>query len=561
MTESRTRFDVATLRELAGDKVFARGEAYCSQGQVDILTTDARRVRAQVAGTEDYRAEVTGRGSEIGGSCSCPAFDDRGFCKHMVAVALAANAADAEPEDVGALARIREYLRAKSIDALIEMIVGFIDGDPTLFRKLDMAASTMSADDKTLEARLRKAIDDETRTRGYVEYRAVPGWAAGVDEVLDVVADLVPSGRSVLALRLAEHAFDRIERAIGSIDDSDGHCGGLLCRAQDIHLSAARAAGPEPVLFARTLFAREMKGEYDAFDGASTIYADVLGALGLAEYRRLAAEAWEKLPPKVGPQAGRLSSTTDADANYDLLMHVLDGFAESDGDLDARIGLRAKELSSPWRYLQLAEFCLAHGRADEALRRAEEGLWVFEDDRLDERLVLLTVELLSRAGRCKEAEKLLQRAFEKAPSLQLYEELCRIGGSGAGEAATKFLRSQLAGKAPTRWGFPADLLVRIMIHDRAFDDAWATVRKYGVSSSLRETLAAASEATHPGEAIETYATRIDELAEVGGAPAYEEVMKLLLRMAALRSPKEQAAHIAELKLRFGRKRNLMKLIG
>ena len=33
-----------------------------------------------------------GAARTIGGDCSCPAFEDRGFCKHMVATALAANA-------------------------------------------------------------------------------------------------------------------------------------------------------------------------------------------------------------------------------------------------------------------------------------------------------------------------------------------------------------------------------------------------------------------------------------------------------------------------------------
>ena len=46
---------------------------------------------AQVAGTEDYRTELTGRGEDFDGECSCPAFEDWGFCKHMVATALAAN--------------------------------------------------------------------------------------------------------------------------------------------------------------------------------------------------------------------------------------------------------------------------------------------------------------------------------------------------------------------------------------------------------------------------------------------------------------------------------------
>ena len=65
---------------------------------------------------------------------------------------------------------------------------------------------------------------------------------------------------------------------------------------------------------------------------------------------------------------------------------------------------------------------------DEALRRAEEGLWVFEDGRLDE-LVSFTAGLLSDAGRREEAEAHLWRAFEKAPSLGLYAQLRQLGGN------------------------------------------------------------------------------------------------------------------------------------
>lgn len=86
--KQRHRFDVKALRELAGDKVFARGEDYHRDGQVLILSIRTDRVVAQVAGTEDYRTELSGRGANIEGQCSCRAFADWGFCKHMVATAF-----------------------------------------------------------------------------------------------------------------------------------------------------------------------------------------------------------------------------------------------------------------------------------------------------------------------------------------------------------------------------------------------------------------------------------------------------------------------------------------
>jgi uncharacterized Zn finger protein len=548
------RFDVDALQDLAGDKVFARGEAYHRDGQVAILSIGPNRVLARVAGTEDYRTELTGRGKKIGGSCSCPAFEDWGFCKHMVAAALAANEAAGTAEGDGAFARIRDYLKSKSVDSLVEMIMELAERDAALFRKLDLAAAAVDFDVKRIEATLRKAIDGATRTRGFIDYGEAGGWAAAVDEALDALADLASGKHAGLVLELADHAIHRIEQAIENIDDSDGHCTTLLERARTIHLAAARTALPEPAQFARDFFAREMADQYGTFDGAVALYAEVLGEKGLAEYRRLASTAWEKLP---------LRSETDgdeADSNYDCLAGILDFFAERDGDVEARIALRAKDLSSPWQYLQLAQFCLAQGRGDEALRRAEEGLWMFEDDRPDERLVFFAADLLVKSGRKRDAELHLWCAFEKAPSLDLYKRLRNIRGMAARDRALRLLEAGLERERPNAWHHPADLLIRVLIEEKLFDAAWGSVRKHGASAGLKESLARASEATHHRQALEIYAERVNQLASAGGNRAYAEAASLIVRMAGLRGASEQAAYVAELKTRFGRKRNFMRAL-
>ncbi len=354
--------------------------------------------------------------------------------------------------------------------------------------------------------------------------------------------------------------IDRIAEAIEQIDDSDGHCTTLLARACDIHLAAVREVRPEPVRLARDLFAREMADEYGTFGGAVALYADVLGEIGLAEYRRLAAEAWEKIPPYTG---GRTQPEEEDQeefvGNQHQLMRILDFFAERAGEVDTRIALRAKDLSSPWSYFQLAEFCLSHGREEEALRRAEEGLRVFEDGPPDERLVLLAAELLSKAGRKGDAEACLQRAFERAPSLELYVRLRKFGGGPAREHVVRSLEARQARGEKIRWHNSADLLIRIWMHEKMFDAAWATVRKYGASVALKEKLAGESEATHPGEALEVYAERVEQLVSSGSS--YEEAAKLVARMATLRGEGEQVAYVLSLKVRFGRRRNFMKLLG
>ena len=552
--ENLPRFDIAALRRLAGS-AFTRGEAYHRDGRVEILAIEPRRVLAQVAGTEDYRVNLLGKGETIKGECSCPAFDDYGFCKHMVAAALAANESDHGPEagGAGALARIRAHLADKPNGVLVRMIVELAERDPALFRKLEIASAADGADDKTLAARLGKAIDQATATRGYIEYGEAGGWAGSVDEALDAL-DALDSRHDRLVLQLAERAIDRIESAIESIDDSNGECGALLERARDIHIRAARGARPNPVALARDLYERETGDGYGTFDDAAWLYADILGEAGLAEFRRLATEAWEKLPPLPG------RAQRKAEGDYDGLSGILDRFAERDGDVETRIALRAKDLSSPWKYFELAEFCLKHKGANEALRWAEEGLWTFEDGPSDVRLVLFAANLLMKADRRGEAEAVLKRAFERAPDLNVYLRWREAGGEAAREQALALVERWAAAETGPSFGHPADLSVKILMHEKRFDMAWAMTRKHRVSRTVKVSLARESEAGHPREALEVYARRVDELANEGGNRAYEEAAGLITRMGRLRDAAEQAAYVATLKERFGRRRNFMKLL-
>jgi tetratricopeptide (TPR) repeat protein len=327
-----------------------------------------------------------------------------------------------------ALDRIRTHLKQMSVDALVEMLVEFAEHDTALLRKLDIAATGSSSRDvKRLEKQLRRTIDVATRTGRSGRYADAGDWADKVGAALDAVAQLVPGRHAALAIELALHAIDRIEDTVDDIGDSDGESFALLEQAGDIHLAACLAARPDPIVLAHVLFPRQVHGQYDTFYGAVVRYDEALGEAGLAEYRRLAVEAWEKLPPPA-----RKPSAVD---ESDRLIDILDFFAERDGDVETRIALRSRNLPTPSHYLNLAKFCLDHGRAEEALRRAEEGLWMFEDGRPDERLVRFVVALLAQAGRKEDAIAHLWKAFEKFPSLDLYRQIRELGGKAARERA------------------------------------------------------------------------------------------------------------------------------
>jgi uncharacterized Zn finger protein len=548
-----TRFDLVAIRRRAGAKTFERGKEYFDDDCVEILSLEPKRVVAQVAGTEDYRTVVTADGKEISGECSCPAFGDFGFCKHMVAAALAANAAGDDSEAASAVPRVREHLQAKSKDQLVDMVLELAELQPELLRKLNTQTVMSSADDATIERRLKADIEKATRVDYYLDYQRAKRWQTEVDAVLTAVADIATGPRAALALKLLDHAIERIGGVFESIDDSDGHLGALLARASEIHLEAARAAKPEPVAFARDLFKREVEDDFGIFSGAVTDYADVLGEQGLAEYRRLATAAWEKLA--IGRHR---KDRNDGFGSRLQLTAILDFFAERDGDVETRIALRAKDLSSQWAYLQLAEFCLSQGRRDEALKRAEQGLWLFEDDRSDKRLLFFTVGLLIKLDRKADAETYLWRAFEKAPSFAIYKELRRNGGEAAAERALAFLQSRAGRAKRDPWDASRNLLVEALLHEKRFEAAWAIVREFQISLDLKERLVKLTETEYRADALAFYAARIEQLAN---SSAYEEAMKLVRRMAKLQSSGDHAAFVSELKERHRRKRNFMKLLG
>jgi hypothetical protein len=340
-----------------------------------------------------------------------------------------------------------------------------------------------------------------------------------------------------------------VEHAIGGIDDSDGYCHALMQRAAEIHLEAARKGNADPVALAGALFKRQFADGYDIFYDAVAAYADILGDAGLAEFRRLAEAAWAKLPMRTPNPRSRNEDRGD----YAEPMSILDFFAARDGDLDARIALRRKDLSMPSCYLHLAQFCLEHRRTDEALRYAEEGLWLFDGDRPDGPLLSLVADLRVQSNRKNDAEQLLWRAFEKDPSHQLYAQLRKLGGEPVAERMLKFI----AARSAKQGSFYKSLYASILIEERMFDEAWRVVRTDAALIHLRDRLAQASEATHPREAVEAFAARVETMIL---SSTYEEAVKLIGRMAKLHSPAEHTAYITAIKQRHERKRNLMKLL-
>ena len=549
-----SRFSLAALRDAAGPAVFARGEAYHREGRVALLAVEPHEARARVSGSQVYSATLAGAGAAFEGECDCPAFEEYGFCKHLVATALAVNSAS--PGELGAIddvaQRIRAHLTGLSPAALVDRLMAVAEHDEDLWRQLDLEAAIDTADDDTILARLREAIDQATDNDDFVDFRAARSWADGLEKILDQIEALIHAGRAALVQIALDDFFKLTEAASVEVDDSSGHVGAALARAADLHLEACAATPPDPLALAAELFEREATCVSDTWTGARERYGEILGPAGRAEFHRLARAAWD---------ACRRGDDT---YNRSSLRSILDDIAMSDGDLDARIALRVGEVAGAFDYHQVARLCLEAGREAQARSLAEEGVWKYEDQP-DESLTLLAADLRRRAGEREAADTLLWALFERAPSSRLWFAL-REGAAerdAALDRATAIVTARIA-KENSRWSALPAMLVQLLVDEGRPDQAWAAARVHRLDGGHLERLARTTQESHPTEALGAYAELVEGLIRNAANSSYAEACRHLAQMERLRArlgrDEEQATHLADLALRHKAKRNFIRLL-
>jgi hypothetical protein len=96
------------LRELAGPKVYARGEKYADGGAVRLHEHTRDEAIGEVMGSQPYRVGLKLTSKGLVAECTCPAMSDHGFCKHAVALGL--HLIDAPPPTAKRTAKARKVV-------------------------------------------------------------------------------------------------------------------------------------------------------------------------------------------------------------------------------------------------------------------------------------------------------------------------------------------------------------------------------------------------------------------------------------------------------------------
>ncbi|NIA06582.1 MAG: hypothetical protein GWP14_02925 [Actinobacteria bacterium] len=587
MAKRQIHITKAKLKRATDSRSWERGENYFRQGRVGPLLTDGQTLMAKVSGRRNYQVRLWAQDNQVDGECSCPMGDAGVFCKHCVAVGLEylnQGADNVDADGLTSLARmqlakpavslddLREYLAKQNKADLVEMLMDQLTQDDRLRESLLMKVALHGPGGLDL-ATYRQAIDSATDAGpgGFVDYGESYDFVRRIESVVESISELLEEGYPAEVIDLTEYALASCENALGYMDDSDGSMSAPMERLGEIHHAACRAAKPDPEVLARRLFKWELQTDWDTFYGAAERYADVLGEKGLAVYRKLAEELWSKTPQlSAGDREGRY------EGHRFRLTSIMESLARADGDLEALVSIKSRDLSYPYHYLEIAEIYKKARKPAKTLEWAERGMKDFPNHP-DSRLVDFLAEEYHRRKRHDEAMALIWNRFVRSSGLSAYQDLCKHAKrirqwptwrGKALEYLQAIIGKQTRPKQQGRWDHQSkrdhSTLVEIYLWEKDVETAWTQAQTGGCSDSLWMRLAELREKDHPADTLPIYQAQINPIVQQKSKPAYREATALIRKikklMTRLGQEAQFAKYLAAVRQAHKPKRNFMAML-
>lgn len=579
-TDFHTAFGPDALRALAWGRSFERGVAYAADDRVKGLKAGDGEASATVCGARAYRVRLWLADGAPLFSCTCPVAADGLFCKHCVAVGLVASEAgveSGEPHQPPAADDVRAHLEGLDKARLVDLLLAQADDDELLRGRLELEAASVRGIGSDVD-RYRRVIRDVMCPGDFIGYRSMYDYSRGIDDLIDSLAELLVGGFAAELIDLCEHALACLEDALGSVDDSDGFMGDIRDRLIGLHHEACLKVRPDPVALAERLFEWELHSDWEIFLGAAATYADVLGEPGLAAYRRRAEEVWERTPA-LAPGKDREYSTPRF-----TITHIMETLAELSLDVDALVAVKARDLTSPYHFFEIAEIYVAAGRYDDALAWAERGSAAYPDC-ADVRLLEVLADEYERRDRVQDAVSLMWSLLERRPTLDSFQRLkahaARAGRwdiwrtkaldclrqAAATPSATDGGRPRLQG-APSlpswSWAVGRSEVVKALLWEGDAHAAWEEAVAGGCTIPLWMEVAAARAIDHPEDALPIYRQQVERAIDQKNKRGYADAVELLHRvrelMDRLDAGDEFAAYLATVRAAHKQKRSLVRLL-
>jgi uncharacterized Zn finger protein len=341
--------------------------------------------------------------------------------------------------------------------------------------------------------------------------------------IVEAIGGAVESSPTAELVALIERAIGHVVKVILKADDSDGMIGDLARELLDLHARACDAGNAEPIKLARWMV-RFRFDDQDFFEVDPVRYADALGELGLAAYRREVKERVE---------AGSSESFA---AKY-----AQERLAVLDGDTEGIVRLLGGDLSRPYQFIRVAEAMSELGRDDDVLAWATRGIAKSSGWQVAQ-LYDLAAGVRTRRGQAKEVLQLRREQHQRMPSSSTYG-LLRTAAQACGDWPTE---------RPGGLGALAehDLggLVDVLLADGEPDAAWQVSGEHpewdpGAQRWMR--LAEAREPSVAGDSFDVYLRLADVELETTGKAAYVRATTILKKAAHAAKAADRQAEFAE----------------
>jgi uncharacterized Zn finger protein len=569
----------AVVRSQTTKQSFARGREYFERGAVLSLTRRGRAIKGEVEGNEytPYQVRIEfDAGGVTGVTCTC-AYAWRGWCKHVVAVALACVyaepelAATAGPEDLLA------ELDRRQLQAVLRNMAG---RNPRLGRQIqreierlhwdlhrDEAFDEDAAGAKQYEQRVGAIIHSLDYLPSAEAYWYVGGVVDQLRQVLGEAQQALAQGDSRDALNILAGLIAAMVEEWTVLDDSDGIVSEFWYELDEPLTQAllgAQLSPSERRYWADSLYSwiNELGyyGVDDAFD-RSLMAAELLDEDGDV-LERLAAQDQAPPPPLVEPLLSVLNRRNEHERYLDIAQRAGHRLAYALKLIELERVTEAIEFGHDQAWtadeaLTIVQALDAVGRPEAVLAFARQGLYGLGDK------AGLALWLQAFAASLDQRELALEaymEALQAAPSLEAYLRLEELAGP-----AWPQVRSQTLNALRARsYGWTEPGLVDILLHEDLVEDAIAKIGERPDAETLARVVEKAI-SVRPGWAIRQSLSQAMRIIEPGQSRSYPQAVEWLRRARdAHRAAGREAdwqKFVNELKTSpHGRKHKLMGLL-
>ncbi|WP_165838366.1 SWIM zinc finger family protein [Pokkaliibacter plantistimulans] len=546
--------DAKQLIDLAGKAAFDRGMHYYLDGAVVALTEHYGLLKAKVEGSYLYEVKVP-LDSPADSECTCPAWEDSGFCKHCVAVILQFQAEQreedeaAEPEPSPRAtskskqsqrlrdeAQVLAFLHSKGKEELAQTLLSMLRNDPNEFQRwlLKSQAASGAVDSKAL----RKTITQALPYRSLYSYNEVARYFAHAEQLLQPVWDMIPLLPAEQALKLVEYGYERLHRALERVDDSGGYRFGLEESMESLWLP----------LFKRLPWSDDVKVDYLIKQlGSADDYPDIPAAFIEDEDTGLLALFYHQLDLHWQGLSTQQKQSSESWRIYQLLFER----SEQQQDWPRCILLQQEHAESGSDWLNLCEFCIDKqflAEARQCWQQASDLIPVPQNRKSrahtydviqaeQRRLPLreLEVRLLTAEGALPEAADKLWGLFQERPAMAMYVQLQTLSqqvGLTEQECLQKVSDGLIQLAKQQQWDYQTTaihtLLAEIYLHHGLHAQALQLAQAHKLAQGVQQQLATVVFPVQPEAGLMLYTKLILESAGRGAdSSVYREVVALL----------------------------------